>query len=183
MELDPFRGMFQNFYNEILMFTGRYDEFIERTQSVLRKLPNHPGLLSDLGRAFNKKGLYDKAFEFRKVAEAKRPDPEVEEAMVQGYEEAGYEGAYSRAAETLVARSRTAYVPPDRVAWYYTAAEQNQKALDWLERGFEERDPSMPYIGALEYWDTLHDEPRYQDLLRRMNFPEEMISRILKENP
>jgi hypothetical protein len=61
-------------------------------------------------------------------------------------------------------------------------AENNQKALDWLERGFEERDPNMPYIGGRGY-KGMRDEPRYQDLLRRMNFPEDAIARILEEKP
>ena len=45
------------------------------------------------------------------------------------------------------------------------------KALEWLERGFEIRDPNMPYLG-LPIYDPLRSDPRFQDLLRRMNLPE-----------
>ena len=74
--------------------------------------------------------------------------------MVRGYEEAGYMGAYSRAAETLVELSDKAHVAPFWVAWYYTAAGQKQKAFDWLERGIEEHGHSMPGIGSLLAFET-----------------------------
>jgi hypothetical protein len=37
----------------------------------------------------------------------------------------------------------------------------------------------MPYIGA--FAKDLRDEPRYQDLLRRMNFPKDVIARKLND--
>jgi hypothetical protein len=66
--------------------------------------------------------------------------------------------------------------------WYYAAAGQKQKALDWLEHGVEEHDLG-PGIGDSLAFETLHDEPRFQDLLRRMNFPQDVIARILEEKP
>ena len=59
---------------------------------------------------------------------------------------------------------------------------QKHKAMDWLERGFVERHPLMLEVieGGLVSA-TLHDEPRYEELLRRMNFPEDVIARILED--
>jgi hypothetical protein len=51
-------------------------------------------------------------------------------------------------------------------------AGARQQALEWLEKGIEARDPNMPYIGLPDYFDSLHSEPRYQNLLRRMNLPQ-----------
>ena len=47
-------------------------------------------------------------------------------------------------------------------------------ALEWLERGYEIRDLDMPYIGAFSFILVPDGRvgPRYQDLLRRMNLPE-----------
>ncbi len=77
-----------------------------------------------------------------------------------------------RAAETLAARSRTTYVAPHSVARWYDRAGENDRALEWLERAYEARDPNMPYLSAMPFFDNLRDDPRFQDLLRRMNLPE-----------
>ena len=98
-------------------------------------------------------------------------DREVAEALDRGYAEGGYRRALTRAADTLAARSRTTYVNPIRIYGLYVRAGKNDRALDWLERAFEVRDPTMPYIGVGQISPNLRDHPRFQDLLRRMNRP------------
>jgi len=71
----------------------------------------------------------------------------------------------------LVARRRTTYVHPNDVASLYAIAGEKVQALEWLEKGFEERDPNMPYLDLYPEFETLRSEPRFQDLLRRMNLP------------
>ncbi len=94
------------------------------------------------------------------------------EALERGYAEAGYARAMSLAAETLAARSRTTFVPPIMVANLFAAAGENDQALEWLERAYDERDPNMPYLSVFRDLDSLRDDPRFQDLLRRMNLPQ-----------
>jgi hypothetical protein len=50
-------------------------------------------------------------------------------------------------------------------------AGYNDRALDWLEKGYEERNW---YLGGLRVdplLNPLRSDPRFQDLLHRMNFP------------
>ncbi|MGM0467078.1 MAG: hypothetical protein ACQERH_11680 [Acidobacteriota bacterium] len=42
--------------------------------------------------------------------------------------------------------------------------------MEWLEKAYEIRDPIMPYVGY-HIFDLLDDDPRYQELLRKMNLP------------
>jgi tetratricopeptide (TPR) repeat protein len=111
------------------------------------------------------------------VAEAKKyfavlGHNEVAEALARGYAEAGYPGAMSLAAEKLAARSKLTYVLPTRIAALYAHAGRKDRALDWLETAYEERDPNMVYLSVYPTWDSLRSDPRFQSLLRRMNFPE-----------
>ena len=46
------------------------------------------------------------------------------------------------------------------------------QALDKLEQGYEERSVLMTWIGVSPFFDPLRDEPRFQELMQRMNFPE-----------
>jgi hypothetical protein len=61
-------------------------------------------------------------------------------------------------------------VNPSDIAQLYLEAGEKAKALEWLEKGVELRDPNMPYLGV-PFYDSLHSEPRFQALLRRMNLP------------
>ena len=99
-------------------------------------------------------------------------DPLVE-VIEQGYEKDGYAGAMRSAAETLEAFSQEAFISPFFIAFVYAASGDKEKSLEWLEKGYEIKDPNMPYIKGHGIIDNLlHDDPRFQELLRRMNLPQ-----------
>ena len=95
----------------------------------------------------------------------------IAEAMAQGYEEDGYSGAMTSAAEIMAAFSKQTYVSPYFIAQMYAFAGDKENSMEWLERAYEMRDPIMPYVSC-PYFDLLDDDPHYQDLLRRMNLSE-----------
>jgi hypothetical protein len=51
-------------------------------------------------------------------------------------------------------------------------AGEKAQALSWLEKGFEVRDPNMPYLNLYPEFETLRSGPRFQALLRRMKLPQ-----------
>ena len=61
--------------------------------------------------------------------------------------------------------------PVTRIAQHYVYAGDLDRAIDWLEKAFEVRDPNLPYISVQPIYDPLRSNPRFQDLLRRMNLP------------
>ena len=100
-------------------------------------------------------------------------DPERVAAFERGLAEGGYEGAQRGIADVLAAR----YLDSGRghevgIALRYQDAGDNDRAIDWLEKAYEEHDPSLPYLGNPLY-DPLRSDPRFQALLRRMNLPED----------
>jgi hypothetical protein len=51
-------------------------------------------------------------------------------------------------------------------------ANQTDKAMDWIEKGFEQHDPNMAIITIKEYnFDPLFNNPRFIDIVKKMNFP------------
>jgi hypothetical protein len=78
----------------------------------------------------------------------------------------------TRVAEMWGEIFRAAYVSPVLTADLYVIAGNAEKALDWMEKGFEVRDPNLPYLGVAPLVvDLLKDEPRYHALMRKMNLP------------
>jgi len=63
------------------------------------------------------------------------------------------------------------YVSGVEVAYLYAYAGENAKALHWLERAFEERDPNLPYLHVWPGLRGMHSEPQFIDLVRRLGLP------------
>ena len=117
------------------------------------------------------KGMYEESLKSAKAFFTGLGFAELAEVMAQGYEENGYSGAMTSAAETMEAFSKQTYISPYSIAMVYALAGDKEKTIEWLERGYEIKDPMMPYVSIFTF-DLLDDDPRYQDLLRRMNLPE-----------
>jgi len=69
----------------------------------------------------------------------------------------------------LNALSKERYVPSYSVAAIYAALGDKEEALARLERAYNERDSWMDYLGLDPRLDSLRSEPRFANLLRRMN--------------
>ena len=55
----------------------------------------------------------------------------------------------------------------------YIEVKKYDKALDYFERAYEAHDPSLPLISNNTYFKEMKDNPRYIELLRKMNLPVE----------
>ena len=71
--------------------------------------------------------------------------------------------------QELSALSKQRYVPSYPIAAIYAALGQKEEAFTWLERAYDERDSWMDYLGLDPRIERLRSDPRFADLLRRMN--------------
>jgi serine/threonine protein kinase/TolB-like protein/tetratricopeptide (TPR) repeat protein len=171
LESDPFNFFFQCFFGWHLVYLHRYDEAIAQLRKTLRTEPDFPAAHLGLWGAFHRKRMDEEALAEAKKFFALLGDSEVAEALARGCAEAGYLGAMSLAAEKLAARSEQSHVPAIRVARLYAHAAETDRALEWLEKAYEQREPPLVHLNVGWDWDDLRSAPRFQDLLRRMNFP------------
>ncbi len=49
---------------------------------------------------------------------------------------------------------------------------ETEEAMTWLERAYEEREPLLTNAKTDPRLDSLRSDPRFEDLLRRIGFPE-----------
>jgi hypothetical protein len=119
-------------------------------------------------------------------------DPELAAALEQGLVEDGYEGAMRHVADLLAVRYEKSggvldpETPRDTrdprlIAKQYLGVGDYDRAIEWLEKAYELHHPGLPYIGVSPRYDPLRSDPRFQDLLRRMNFPEDVLAKYLNE--
>ena len=93
-------------------------------------------------------------------------------ALLAGaYAEAGCRQETERLLGELTEISRTRYVSPYVVALIFAALKQTDQAIAHLETGYQERAAWMVWMNKDPRLDDLRSNPRFQNLLRRMNFP------------
>jgi DNA-binding winged helix-turn-helix (wHTH) protein/TolB-like protein/Flp pilus assembly protein TadD len=71
--------------------------------------------------------------------------------------------------KALLARERTTYVPPVNIAMVYAALGEKDKAIKYLEKGYEEKDVRMSFLKVERKWDPLRNEPGFKALLVKMD--------------
>jgi serine/threonine protein kinase len=170
MQLDPLNSIILTISSNPFFYLRRWDDAIERCQNALQTSPNDPPAHNGLWELYYQKGMYEESLKSAKALFNGLGMAPIAEAMAQGYEEDGYSGAMTSAAKTMVEFSKQTYISPYSISKMYAFAGDKDNAMEWLEKGYEMRDPMMPYVSA-DTFDLLHDDPRYQDLLRRMNLP------------
>jgi TolB-like protein/tRNA A-37 threonylcarbamoyl transferase component Bud32/Tfp pilus assembly protein PilF len=174
--LDPFNPLIQLFHGFVLGRLGRYDDAIAQFNTLLRTVPNHPGAHLGLQHVYHEKGMYDESLAEANMAYVLSDFTQAEEALASGYAEGGYRGAMRHLADTLATLWNVSYAHPTDIADLYLFAGEKSLALDWLERGLEERDPNMPYMCTFTNpdsdWESLRDDPRLRNICLRVGLPE-----------
>jgi TolB-like protein len=171
LQLAPLDEMVQLHHAFLLQSAGRDDEVIVEVRKLLRTSPQNPMLHEMLSVPLMRKAMYEESLAEMKASCSLIGDHEVVEALTQGYAQSGFRGAMRSAADLLAARARKTYVNSFQVASLYATAGENDQAFEWLEKSWEERSPHMPYVDAYIELEPLRSDPRFQDLLRRMNLP------------
>ncbi|OFW59529.1 MAG: hypothetical protein A2Y75_10160 [Candidatus Solincola sediminis] len=172
LELDPLNSLFRGLFAAVLLYARRYDDAIAQGGDALRSAPDDPLAHNLLWFAYFLKGMHKEGLAAAKVyLKGVYADPDVEKALDGVYAQDGYRNAMRAAAEALTAHFHKSYASPLDIAYLYVGAGERDRVLEWLEKGYELRDPNTPYIG-MPYFDSLRSDPRFQDLLRRMKLPE-----------
>ncbi len=151
------------------------DKALEQAKKTYDLEPSHPLGLGrwKLGQAYNQKGMHAEAISLNE--QWLQTDPTNQFALG----EAGI--AYAKSgrrdkAEEMISRfheiAKTQYVPTYRIAAIYAALGDKDKAFADLEKAFEARDWELFHLNADVYWIPLRADPRFKELLKRLNLPE-----------
>jgi eukaryotic-like serine/threonine-protein kinase len=172
LELDPLSAIINRVYADILVDARRFDEAIVQYQKTIELDPNFSTAYFFLGRAYEGKGMYDQAVESYVKAGAINQVPEQTMEEMKGvYKKSGWK-AYVQANLNRVMSQESSIPPPYVVASFYVRLGQNDEAIKWLERAYEERDFRMIMITVSFEFDGLRSDPRFRDLVRRVGLPE-----------
>jgi len=71
----------------------------------------------------------------------------------------------------LEEQSGQRYVPSVARVWCHLGLGDHERAIEWLETGYEQRDSHLPHVRLMRAFEPLLPDPRYRDLLRRLGLP------------
>ncbi len=173
LELEPLDMNMSGSLGSAYFFAGRKDEALEQAKKTFDVEPTHPISRWILSQAYLVKGMYE---ESRAHNEKWLQDDPLSQFALR---DAGI--AYAKLgrrdkAEEMIGRLReigkTQYIPTTRIASVYGALGDMDKAFVELEKGFEARDWELYRSGIEPYMDDLRGDPRFAELIKRLNLPE-----------
>jgi TolB-like protein/DNA-binding winged helix-turn-helix (wHTH) protein/Tfp pilus assembly protein PilF len=110
--------------------------------------------------------------EYQKAIELSTGDSDPTAALAHAYATTGRKAEALKILREWQRQSATRYVSPYMIATVYAGMGDKAKAFEFLEKAYQERSPDLPYsLRADLRMDSLRSDPRFQDLMHRMNFP------------
>jgi TolB-like protein/Flp pilus assembly protein TadD len=168
VELDPLNPFFQMSLSFYQYWARQYDAAIAQARKTLEMDPNSAISHVLLGLSFLKKR--DSAGAIAELQKAKAPNPG---AWYQGYLGYAYAISGERAkAEVVLGEleelAKRQYVSPTAFATIYLGLGNKEKALDWLEKSYEQQDSACWYLKIDQIYDSVRNEPRFQALVEKI---------------
>lgn len=167
LDLEPLSLVFNRSYGTNLFYARRYEESIAQLKKTLKLDPNYrPSPYASLANAYWMKGDYAESVEeFAKYREAQGRQRDA--ALVrESFSKGGWEGFLRMRIGELRGSTTNSY----GVAEYHAALGEKDEAFAALNKAYENHEYGLVVLKVDSRLDALRDDPRFQDLLRRVGF-------------
>jgi tetratricopeptide (TPR) repeat protein len=155
---------------ELLLIVHFYDESIEQSRKTIEMDANFALAHIQLGQAYLQKQMYEPAIEeFKRSVELSGGCVACVANLARAYAASGKKNEAEKLLTDLKKRSSPSASLASEIAMIYAALGDRDRAMAWLERGYDER--FNPGVLTRPGFDPLRSDPRFQDLLRRIGLP------------
>ena len=172
IQLDPFNILIQSLYGMVLNYARKYQRAKTVLLHILEENKAHPVALSTLRSVYFNLGELEQSYEIFRKSYLNKGETEVAKVLQESYETSGYQFALSKVAEFKINSADGSYNTPWQIATLYTRAGKSDKAVAYLKKAHEIRDPNMPYLGIDPIFDCLREHPDYLLILKQMKLIE-----------
>jgi TolB-like protein/Tfp pilus assembly protein PilF len=170
--LDPVSLPVQSNLSNVLFHARRYDQAIGQSLKALEMDPNYARSHEDLGRAYEQKGMYGRAIAaFQKAVALSKRGTGYVASLAHAYALARKRSEALSLLRELKETAKTKYVSPYALALACAGLGKIDEAFDWLEQAYQERSFALPFLNVNPRLASLHSDPRFHDLLRRVGLP------------
>jgi len=181
IELDPLSLIINNNKGRILEFRGKSDEAIAQFKKTIELFPDAQGPRNNLADIYEAKGMYSEAVEQRLIQLKLQfgVTPENIKDLQLAFENNGYKGFVQKQIDIQLDSQRTnfekdksAYLPAFRIAVDYARLGDKDKAFEYLNKAYDQREPQIAELKIRLPLSSLRDDPRFKELVRKIGFPE-----------
>jgi TolB-like protein/tRNA A-37 threonylcarbamoyl transferase component Bud32 len=170
MSLDPLGPMMKLMNLGTMVQAGDYETSLSLAEELAAAYPkglNINGLIELIAYRLKE---YDKVMKAVRYALPFPMEEETFKEIERIYSESGIVSAYEEILKHLEKFAENNYVGFQEMALRYIMANQPDKAMDWVERGFERHDQQMTYIATpARLFDRLFGNPRFIAICKKMN--------------
>ncbi len=168
--LDPLSYSVNRALADVYSCARQYDKAIQHYRQMVNLDLNKPESYWMMAGTYALMGRYEDAVRAnREAMTLLRTPSERIAALDSAYAASGPRGYWMWKLEGLRGKYE---LNPYSAAEYLAQLGDKDQALEWLEKAYAKRAPSMSILKVDARLDPLRDDPRFKDLLRRMNFPE-----------
>ena len=169
IELNPFQRSWS--YGHALIGARRYDDAVSELKQRIAARPESPMLHLMLSAAYEYSGNSQEAFAEARKSLVLWGDQEAVSAADRAFLKGGYQAVKEDDLQRLKQRATQRYVSAERLAELAAQAGRLEEAMQDLLKAFELRDPRLIFLQHTPEFDSLHSDPRYWQLVKRMNMP------------
>jgi len=172
IRLDPLSSVIQWALGFVYWMARRYDAAIEQFEKTLEFDPGFAWAHALLAWAYIGKSMHEAALTAANTGIQKLPSATVLLATLgEVYAASGKGDEAQKILDQLQNPENRQYVTPYMLARIYIALGENDDAFHWLETAYRTRAGAMVYLKVDAQLDQLRSDPRFRELMRRMNFP------------
>lgn len=110
--------------------------------------------------------------EYQRAVELSESDTDATAGLAHAYSASGKRIQAENILGEMLERSKTEYVSPYMIGAICAGLGNKDKAFEFLEKSYQEKSPDLAYFLKADLrMDSLRSDPRFQNLMHRMNFP------------
>ncbi len=171
IQLDPLALPLKGDAGEAYAQAGKYDQAISQFRSMLTLNPNSMAH-SQLGMAYVLKGDATQGIaELRRGVELSNGEPFLIAQLAWAYDRIGKRDEALKLLQEVKAHSKERPAAPFVMARLYAAVGEKDQAFVWLQKAEQERAGGMVSLRKNFFFENLHGDPRFAELLRRIGLP------------
>jgi eukaryotic-like serine/threonine-protein kinase len=176
-QLDPLSPIMGYCQGQAYLADHQFEKAIEIFKKMTVDDPDFGRAHTGLAYAYWGNRQYPQAIQEFKTGSQLEGDPAVSEfaaALDAGFRSGGWPSALHKAMEVWLAKrnAKTGYVSPFEIARLYGDLGDKDHAFRWLNTAYQEHDFLMNSLRTDFTLDSLHSDPRYAELVRKIGFPQ-----------
>jgi TolB-like protein/Tfp pilus assembly protein PilF len=168
LEIEPLSIVINRLYGDALVCSKRYDEALAQLKKTLELDPAFPTTHLSLSALYQLTGKYAESVESYAKYQDLSGRPQTAKLARDSFAAGGWQGSLRE----MTGTPRPIGVSPFIAATFFVELGEKDKAFAELDKALDNREYLLLYIKIDPRLDPFRDDPRLQELIRRMRFPE-----------